>query len=91
MPTRQRVECACGEGRRPLFHGWRNLDRRSFLKATVFGATVRIAAARSLAPGAVALAGEVADFRRNVTIPLVVIPIARVVAAILQTRLVQSP
>lgn len=58
MPTRQRVECACGEGRRPLFHGWRNLDRRSFLKATVFGATVRIAAARSLAPGAVALAGE---------------------------------
>ena len=40
---------------------------------------------------AVALAGEVADFRRNVTIPLVVILIARVVAAILQTRLVQSP
>lgn len=33
----------------------------------------------------------IARFRRNVTIPLVVILIARVIAAVIQTQLVQSP
>ena len=60
MPTPQRVETKCSQKRQPLFHGRRNIDRRSFLRASAaaFGATVGIAAAHSFPPEVVAFASE---------------------------------
>ena len=60
MPTPQRVETKGLEQRQRLFYGRRNIDRRSFMRASAaaFGATVGIAAAHSFPPEGVAFASE---------------------------------
>jgi YHS domain-containing protein len=58
MSTPQRVETKCLEERRRLFHGRRNIDRRSFMKAAAFGTTVGIVAAHWFPPEVVAFASE---------------------------------
>ncbi len=60
MPTPRRVETRRLDERRPLSDGRRDVDRRSFLRASAaaFGAAVAAAAARSFPPEAVAVASE---------------------------------
>jgi len=67
MLTPQRVETKGLEERQPLVHGWRSIDRRSFLRASAaaFGATVGIAAARSFRPEVVAFASEARADKEN--------------------------
>jgi YHS domain-containing protein len=60
MSTPQRVETTRLEQRQPVFRGWRNIGRRSFLRASAaaVGAAVGIAAGHPFPPGIVAFAGE---------------------------------
>lgn len=64
---KQIVETRCLTQRQPLVRGRRNLDRRSFLRASAaaFGATVGIAAAHAIPAAGVAFASEAAGSREK--------------------------
>lgn len=66
MSTPQRVETKRLEQRQAVFRGWRNIGRRSFLRAT---AAVGIAAGHSFRLGIVAFASEAATNKEKKNAP----------------------